>query len=62
MGLQSNPYNPCVYSEYIHDPDDPSDEDTAVTITMGLYVDNFLYFFISNKVKEKFQRMLSCLN
>ena len=48
MGLQSNPYDPCVYLGYVHDPDDPSDEDSVVPITMGLYVDNFICFSSSN--------------
>ena len=61
MGLQSNPHNPCVYSGYIHDPDDPSDDDSTVPITMGLYLDDFIYFSSSNKVEEKFQRILSFL-
>jgi hypothetical protein len=61
MGLQSNPYNTCVYSGYAHNPGDPSDIDYAVPITMGLYVDDFIYFSISNKVDEKFQHILSRL-
>ena len=61
MGLQSNPYDPYVYLGYFHDPDNPSDEDSAVPITMGLYVDDFIYFSSSNAVEEKFQRILSRL-
>ena len=61
MGLKSNPYDPCVYSGYIHDPDNPADEDSAVPLTMGLYVDDFVFFSPDGAVEEKFQRILSRL-
>ena len=42
-------------------PDDYTNEDSAVPITMELCVDDFIYSSSSNKVEEKFQSILSCL-
>ena len=44
MGLKTIPYNPCAYSGYIKDPDDPTNSGSSVLLTMGLYVDNFIFF------------------
>ena len=45
MGLKSNPYDPCVYSGRICDPDDPAQPESVQSLTLGLYVDDFVYFF-----------------
>ena len=42
MGLKTNPCDPYIYSRYIHDLDGPSNTDSSVSTTMGLYVDNFI--------------------
>ena len=59
MGLKSNPHDPCVYSGFVCDPDDPAEPDSTVPLTLGLYVDDFVYFSCSNEVKAHFQRILS---
>ena len=61
MGFKSNPYDPCVCSGYIRDPDNPADEDSAVPLTMGLCADDFVFFSPDSAVEEKFQRTLSRL-
>lgn len=61
MGLKSNPYDPCVYSGCIHDPDDPAKPGSTVLLTLGLYVDKFVYFSCNDKIEAKFQHILSWL-
>ena len=63
MGLKINPYDydPCVYSVHICDPDDPAQSESAQPLTLGLYVDDFIYFSIDDKTKAMFQRILSRL-
>ena len=59
MGLVRNPYDPCVYSGFVSDPDDPSDSPSSEPLVLGLYVDDFVYFSASDEVEAKFQRILS---
>ena len=61
MGLKSNPCDPCVYSGFVCDPDDPAEPDPTVPLTLVLYVDDFVYFSCSNDVEARFQRILSRL-
>ena len=61
MGLKSNPHDPCVYSGFVCDPDDPAEPDSTVPLTLGLYVDDFVYFSCSDEVEARFQRILSRL-
>ena len=61
MGLKSNPCDPCVYSGFVCDPDDPAELDPTVPLTLVLYVDDFVYFSCSNDVEARFQRILSRL-
>ena len=61
MGLQKNIYDPCLYTGFIKDPDDPSDTAALIPMTLGLYVDNFVFFSTCDKVEAKFQTILSRL-
>ena len=61
MGLKSNPYDPCVYSGCICDPDDPAAPELSTPLTLGLYVDDFIYFSCDDEVEARFQRILSRL-
>ena len=61
MGLRPNLYDPCVYTGFIHDPSDPAATPAAVPITVGLYVDDFVYFSTSDEVEKQFQSILSDL-
>ena len=54
MGLSRNPYDPCVYSGCIRAPKDESDALSDQLITLGLYVDDFVYFSSSDAVEQKF--------
>ena len=61
MGLQKNNCDPCLYTVFIKDPDDPSDTAALVPMTLGLYVDFFVFFYTCDKVEAKFQAILSRL-
>lgn len=58
MGLRPNQYDPCLYSGFLRDPLDPSAPASSVPITLGLYVDDFVYFLESDDVERKFDRIL----
>jgi len=61
MGLQKNIYDPCLYTAFIKDPDNPSDTAALIPMTLGLYVDDFIFFSTCDKVEAKFQDILSRL-
>ena len=57
MGLQPNRHDPCLYSGFLRDPSDPSAPISTVPITLGLYVDDFVYFSESDDVERRFERL-----
>ena len=59
MGLQKNIYDPYLYTGFIQDPDDSSDTPSLVPFTLGLYMDDFLFFFTSDTNESKSQSILS---
>jgi hypothetical protein len=59
IGLQQNAYNPCLFSGNIVDPLDPSDSPLSSPLTLGLYVDDFVYFSEDPAVEAKFERLLN---
>ena len=61
MGLRPNAYDPCVFSGFISDPNDPADSPTSIPITVGIYVDDFVYFSTSDEVEAKFENILQHL-
>ena len=44
IGLKPSLEDPCLYSGFIQDPSDPSAAKSTSPLTLGLYVDDFLYF------------------
>ena len=50
-----------MYTGFIKDPEDPSGTATLILVTLGLYVDDFVFFSTCNKVESKFQEILSRL-
>jgi hypothetical protein len=58
LGLCQNAYDPSLFSGNIVGPSDPSDSPLAIPLTLGLYVDNFVYFSADDAVEAKFQRLL----
>jgi hypothetical protein len=56
LGLYQNAYDPCLFTSFVVDLTNPADSPSSVPLTLGLYVDNFIYFLEDPVVKEKFQQ------
>ena len=59
IGLTPSLKDPCLYSGLIHDPSDPSSEKSSSPLTLGLYVNDFVYFSEDPAVEALFCRLLS---
>lgn len=59
LGLKRNIYDPCLYTGFLRDPLHPDEPPSTVPITLGLYVDDFVFFSESDAVEARFQRLLS---
>jgi hypothetical protein len=57
IGLTPSSYNPCLYSGFVQDPKDPSGSPSSTPLSMGLYVDDFVYFSEDPAVKALFKRL-----
>jgi len=44
IGLIPNAHDPCFYTGFIHDPHNPSTPPSSAPLSIGLYVDDFVYF------------------
>jgi hypothetical protein len=53
--LTPNAHDPCFCTGFVQDPLDPSASQSSVPLSMGLYVDNFLYFSADPAVEELFE-------
>jgi hypothetical protein len=58
IGLTPNPHDPCFYAGFMHDPHGPSAIRSTVPLSLGLYVDNFVYFSEDPAVEALFKRLL----
>ena len=58
LGLQQNAYDPCLFNGNILNPSDPLDSPSTSPLTLGIYVDDFVYFFEDPGVKAMFVRLL----
>jgi hypothetical protein len=58
LGLRQNAYDPCLFSGNIVDPSNPADSPSSEPLTLGLYVDDFVYFLTDPEVEAKFKRLL----
>ena len=61
MGLQKNTYDPHLYIGFIQDPEDPSNSPALVSLTLGLYFNDLVFFSTCDAVEAKFQQILSPL-
>jgi hypothetical protein len=61
IGLHVNSSNPCLYTGHIVDPSTPDATPASSPLTLGLYVDNFVYFSNDPYVERLFERLLSSL-
>jgi hypothetical protein len=51
--------DPCPYLGFVHDPSDPSGPTLTSPLTLGLYVDDFVYFSEDPAVESLFCRLLA---
>jgi hypothetical protein len=58
IGLHQNAYKPCLFTGNIINPDNPSDVTLFTPLTLGIYMDDFVYFSTNPAVKAKFQQLL----
>ena len=58
FGLQKNAYDPCLFSGHVIDPLDPLGSPSSSPLTLGLYVNDFVYFLDDPAVEAKFERLL----
>ena len=58
LSLHQNTYDPCLFSGHVIDPSDPQDLPTSSQLTLGLYIDDFVYFLKDPVVEMKFEHLL----
>jgi hypothetical protein len=61
LGLRENTTNPCLFTGNVIDLSNPVAPPSTLTLTLGLYVDNFVYFSEDPEVKCNFKHLLSSL-
>jgi hypothetical protein len=60
-GLHQNAYDQHLFTSSIIDPSNPADTPSSVPLTLGLYLNDFVYFLEDSAVKAKFQQLLNDL-
>jgi hypothetical protein len=60
IGLQENASDPCLITGHVLDPSNPVDLALSSPLTLGLFIDNFVYF-LEDPAKHKFETLLSTL-
>ena len=58
LGLRQNAYDPCLFSGDIIDPSNPNAPPSNCPLTLGLYVDDFVYFSEDPDVEARFENLL----
>jgi len=58
IGLVPNAHDPCFYTGFVRDPRDPSSSASTVPLSLGLYVDDFVYFSEDPATEALFERLL----
>ncbi len=59
IGLHSSLEDPCLYTGCIIDPNNPTATPSSVPLSLGLYVDDFIYFSEDPNVEALFCCLLS---
>ena len=58
IGLAHNAHDPCFYTGLVRDPHDPLATQSSIHLSIGLYVDNFVYFSKDPTVETLFECLL----
>jgi hypothetical protein len=53
-----NAHNPCLYTGFVRDPCNPSAPHLDVPLSLGLYVNDFVYFSAGPNVEVLFEHLL----
>jgi hypothetical protein len=61
LGLRDNFLGPCLFTGTIINPSNPAVPPSTAPLTLGLYVDNFIYFSEDPEVKHQFKQLLADL-
>ena len=61
IGLRQNASDPCMFTGSIIDPSNPAADIPTAPLTIGLYVDDFIYFSEDPTVERRFEELLSSL-
>ncbi len=61
IGLKPNASDPCMFTGSISDPNNPAADIPAAPLTVGLYIDDFVYFSVDPEVKRRFKQLLPSL-
>jgi hypothetical protein len=58
LGLRDNASDPCLHTGTIVDPSNPAAPLSTAPLTLGLYVDDFIYFSKDPAVERQFKQLL----
>ena len=59
ISLTPNPNDPCFYTEFVHDKSNILTFPLTVPLSLGLYLDDFVYFLEDPAVEAKFECLLN---
>jgi hypothetical protein len=59
LGLKPNASDPCLFTGNLIDPSNPAIAPSTVHITLGIYVDDFVYFSTDPAVERQFEQLLA---
>jgi hypothetical protein len=61
LGLKDNASDPCLFTGNLVDPSNLVGEPSTAHLTLGIYIDNFVYFSEDPQVERRFEQLLADL-
>jgi len=58
IGLKPNALDPCLFTGSISDPNNPAADIPTAPLTLGIYIDDFVYFSENPNVECQFEQLL----
>ncbi len=59
IGLEPSLGDPCLFTGFFKDPDDPTSAPSSPPLSLGLYIDDFVYFSKNPAIEALFCHLLS---
>ncbi len=59
IGLEPSLKDPCLFINFLKDPDNPTSVPSSAPLSLGLYIDNVIYFLENPAVEALFCHLLS---